>query len=598
MPLRNDLLNPISADKPAGENLRYAPVYDKIKEARREDDDAPQGEWKRERKVADWPLTIKLITDSLATKSKDLQMTAWLAEAMLVKEGVAGLREVLELIRGYLENFWEGLYPELEDGDTEYRAAPLQWVGDRLEMQLKRSGLTRSGLSWFQYKESRVVGSEEAADTDEKMAARAEAIAEGKVTQEQFDKSFEETPKKFYVTLQETFDATLESVSTLGERCDEKFGDLSPSFGVLTRALEEVRQTVYILLQTKREKEPDEPVAEPAVEEVADETEADASGAAAAPARERRGGGLSAEPADRDDAISRVVVAAQFLRQQDPYSPAPFLMLRGLRWGELRAGGSTIDPLMLAAPPSEYRQNLKRLGLESNWMELLETAETVMGMECGRGWLDLQRYVSRACHELGGYYDAIRGSVISGVRALLADYPQLPELTMMDDTATANAETHAWLKENVLAGATGEAHATSSYQQEIAHDPGTPALPDAFELAMQAARSGHAQEGIEMLMREMVQERCGRARFHRKVQLTQLCVSTGHDDIAFPILQELAAEIERRRLEDWESADLVAQPLALLYRCLVKTDGSADERQKLYAWICRLDPVQAMNMAR
>ena len=65
MPLRNDLLNPISADKPAGDSLRYAAVFDKIKEARREDDDAPQGEWKRERKVADWPLTIKLISDCL-----------------------------------------------------------------------------------------------------------------------------------------------------------------------------------------------------------------------------------------------------------------------------------------------------------------------------------------------------------------------------------------------------------------------------------------------------------------------------------------------------------------------------------------------------
>ena len=100
MPLRNDLLNPISADKPAGENLRYAPVYDKIKEARREDDDAPQGDWKRERKVADWPLVIKLISESLATKTKDLQLAAWLAEAMLRREGVAGLREVLELTSG------------------------------------------------------------------------------------------------------------------------------------------------------------------------------------------------------------------------------------------------------------------------------------------------------------------------------------------------------------------------------------------------------------------------------------------------------------------------------------------------------------------
>jgi type VI secretion system protein ImpA len=604
MPLRADLLNPISAEKPAGENLRYAPVYDKIKEARREDDDAPQGDWTRERKVADWPLTIRLASEALATKTKDLQLAAWLAEAMLNREGIAGLREVLELIRVYLENFWDGLYPELDDGDAEYRAAPLQWIGDRLEKPLKRVSLTRGGLNWFQYKESRAIGTEETADTDEKQRARADAIAEGKIPQETFDKDCEGTPKKFYVDLLATFDGTLETLSALGELSHAKFGDVSPSFGSLQRVLDEVRQTVYILLQAKREKEPDEPVAaapEPEHEpEAAVEEVVEASGAAAAPARARRpAAALSAEPVDRDDAIARVVVAAKFLRQHDPYNPAPYLMLRGLRWGELRAGGSIIEPTLLAAPPSEARQNLKRLGLESSWTELLEAAETVMGMECGRGWLDLQRYAGRACYELGTYYDPIRSAVISGVRALLTDYPHLPELTMMDDTPTANAETLAWLKENVLtAAALPTDYTPPPYQphNEAGAASDAPGPPDAFELAMQAARSGRAQDGIEMMMREMLQERSGRARFQRKVQLTQLCVSTGHESIAFPILQELAAEIDRRKLEDWECADLLAQPLALLYRCLSKNGENPDERQKLYSWICRLDPVQAMRM--
>jgi len=42
---------------------------------------------------------------------------------------------------------------------------------------------------------------------------------------------------------------------------------------------------------------------------------------------------------------------------------------------------------------------------------------------------------------------------------------------------------------------------------------------------------------------------------------------------------------------------VLAQPLALLYRCLAKTGGSAEEKQKLYSWICRLDPLQAMKVA-
>jgi len=43
MPLRDDLLNPIPGPNPSGESLRYAPVFDQIKEARREEEEISQG---------------------------------------------------------------------------------------------------------------------------------------------------------------------------------------------------------------------------------------------------------------------------------------------------------------------------------------------------------------------------------------------------------------------------------------------------------------------------------------------------------------------------------------------------------------------------
>jgi type VI secretion system protein ImpA len=609
MPLRDDLLNPIPGGNPAGENLRYAPVFDKIKEARRQEDDAPQGDWTYERKVADWPLAVKLISETLATKSKDLQLVAWLSEAMLIREGVSGLREVLDLTRGLLESFWDGLYPELEDGDAEFRATPLQWIGDRLEIPLKQTRLTKKGLNWYQYKESRSLGTEESADSDSKREARNKAIAEGKLTQEEFDADLDATPKQFYVDLLAAYDQTLESLAALSTVCDEKFGDVAPSYTRLKGLLEEIRQTVKTLLQKKREKEPDEPAedavaeADSVAEEPVYEAQSVGGGAAAAPARAKvKAGALALEPVDRDDAIARVVGAAKFLRAQDAYTPAPYLLLRGLRWGELRAAGSTIDQTMLSAPPTEIRQNLKKLALEGNWTDVLEAGETAMGMECGRGWLDLQRYVARACFELGSYYEPIRQGLITGLRGLLADFPDLPQMTLMDDTPTANNETQAWLKEEVLppppvAAAPAAEPAPPVWQPPAAAGQAADAPPDTFELAMAEARAGRLPSGIEMLNREITQERSGRGRFQRRAQLAQLCAVTGHTPIAFPILQELAAEIERRRLEDWESAEMLSQPLALLYKCLDK-NASAEERQKLYSWICRLDPMQALSVSK
>src|SRR5690349_10419800 len=103
MPLRDDLLTPIAGDVPSGANLRYDPVFDKLKEARREEDDAPQGDWQRERKVADYKLVVKLASETLASRTKDLQLAAWLTEALLHQEGFSGLRQGLDLLRGLIE---------------------------------------------------------------------------------------------------------------------------------------------------------------------------------------------------------------------------------------------------------------------------------------------------------------------------------------------------------------------------------------------------------------------------------------------------------------------------------------------------------------
>jgi type VI secretion system protein ImpA len=608
MPFRDDLLNPIPGDNPSGANLRYAPVYDKIKEARREDDDAPQGEWAHERKVADWKQVIKLAGEALATKSKDIQLAAWLTEAMLRTEGFAGLLAGLKLCQGLIEKFWDTLYPEIEDGDAEFRAAPLEWMGsaagDRqtkaitLDRELRMVALTRNGHDWFQFKQSRLVGYEgDVADNETKRQAREQAVADGKITAEEFDAGFSATPKAFYVEGKQNLDDCLAAIASLSEVCEPKFGDAAPGFGGLRSSLEEVRSTVNSLLQKKRELEPDEVPA--AAEDASDAggAEPDSSGEGTATARARKT--VSAEPADKDDAFARVAMVAKYLRREDPYSPAPYLMLRGLRWGELRSGGDSPSLELLAPPPTQVRQELKRLSIESNWADLIEAAENAMAMPCGRAWLDLQRYAVKALDEYG--YPIIASAIRSELRSLLADVQQLPQWTLADDTPTANGETQAWLKDVMT-----PPQALNGFQAMPAMDDAKPGSgtqgentpPDPFKVAMDAARTGDVQQAIEILSREIAHERSGRARFHRKIQLAQICMSTGHEAIAYPILNEMSDEIEHRKLEDWEASEVVAHPLALLFRCMNQLDGDAESKRKLYARICRLDPVQALACAK
>ncbi len=594
MPIPGNLLDPIPGANPCGENLYYSPAYDKIKEARREEEEISQGEWRHEVKKADFVQVIKLAGDLLSKKSKDLQLAAWLAEALLKEEGIDSFADGLDLMRGLIENFWDNLYPELEDGDAELRVTPLEWVGARLGDSVRKIPLTRSGLDWFAYKASRTVPTEAEAEASEvKAESRQTAVNEGKLTPEDFDGAANATPSDSFTELQAGLRRTLESIESLGQVCDEKFGDVAPNFGPLRTAVEEVNQTVRILLAGRA------PASE-AVEEQEPEAAGPSETTAAEPraARAPAGKALAAEPADQEDAFQRVASVARYLRKESQYSPMAYLLLRGLRWGELRAGGADLDLSLLEAPPTDIRQQLRKKAMDGLWEEVLETAETAMALPCGRGWLDLQRYVVRACENLGSWYDPIAIAVRSGVRALLQDYPQLRTATMMDDTPAANPETLAWLDELGSAAPAAEPQAYAPPAAAAAAPEQPAQVMDAYDLAMEAMRSRRPQEAIEILSQEIAQVRSGRLRFQRKVQLAQVCMASGYEAIAMPILEEIGKEIGQRNLEEWEAPDMLAHPLVLLFRCMSKLDANPEERQRIYARICRLDPLQALSCSK
>lgn len=605
MPLRDDLLTPIPGDNPSGAYLYYDPIYDKIKEARREDDDlGPTGVWQRERKVADWNQVIKLAGEALATKTKDLQIAAWLTEAYFNKEGFGALRDSLVMLRGLMDAFWDTLYPELEDGDAEFRATPLSWLGN-FDLQIRMAPITKGGYSAVDYKVSRALGYKADAESDStKLEEFNEKLKEGKISADDFDADLDKTPKKYYVQLVADMEGCVEEIHTLQRYCEEKFGDDAPGWTNLRTSIEETLNTVNILLNKKREKEPDEPVAAPAEEEeqaAYDDSPAVSSEGEAPPVKSsKKSGALSAEPQSPEDAVSRILVAAKYLREQDSYSPAPYLLLAGFRFGELRAGGDSINAYLLEAPDTELRQNLKKASLESDWNAVLNIAETAAGLSCGRGWLDLHRYGAKACAELGYSYDGLRKGIVATVRGVLADYPDLPKMTLMDDTPTANAETQEWIAADVLPASEPEPIASSYAPQPGSSDgeSGEQAPPDAWDLAQQALRGGRVREAIELIDREAKMERSGRGRFLRKTQLARIFIDSGNEMMALPVLEQLASEIENRKLEDWEPSESIANPLALYYRCLARQDQSSDEAKKLYAKLCRLDPVAAMTVLR
>ena len=600
--LRDDLLTPIPGDNPSGANLYYSPIFEKIKEARLEDDDSgPLGEY-RVRKKADFAAVIKLAGDTLANQTKDLQLAAWLGEAHVRRDGLAALAECLDLFLNLQEEFWDTLYPPIEDGSPEFRATHQGWFAARCDHLLRRLPLTSSKLDWLKYHESRDVGYEEdAGSSDEKKLARQAKVDDGKITAEEFDKALADTPKKFYEELSAAIDAALDSAGKLDSFCDQKYGSASPNFSRLRGVLEELKQVVHVLLARKREAEPDEIAFQAQVGDEATTGTSSAIGAMQtstppSPTRSTRPTSIG-EPRNVEDAFAIIGMMADYLGKQDPASAVSYLLRRALRWGEVRSQGESPDPACFTAPSTELRQQLKRLYSESNWEELLSAAERAAAAQCGRAWLDLQRYSWHACDQL--YHAQAAQAICSETRGLLGDYPNFPHWTLTDDTPTANGDTKSWIQDRVLPPRPeDQKDIASAAMPAIRPDLHAPenGRAERFEAAMKLAASGKISEAVESLSRESL--RSGRERFQRQIELSRLYFASGHFTIAVPMLQNMVSEIEKRGLFDWEDPSLVAQPLILLVQCMDRTKRDPAERARVYDLLCRLEPVYALQLEK
>jgi len=127
-----DLLNPISPQEPSGESLFYSEIYAKIKEFARADDTLPKGVWLHQEKISDWRKVFEVCIHALTKKSKDLQIAAWMTQALMHIHGLHGLYEGLETIQKLCTHFWATLHPQIEEDDEGFRCSPLVWLNEKV----------------------------------------------------------------------------------------------------------------------------------------------------------------------------------------------------------------------------------------------------------------------------------------------------------------------------------------------------------------------------------------------------------------------------------------------------------------------------------
>src|SRR5262245_29803767 len=263
----DNLMDPISENNPVGEELRYVPVepkrgiswHDEIREAAREN------LYEQTPKYSDWPKVVELTTKALTKLSKDWQIAAWLAEALVKHDRfdrLAGLRDGTKLMRGLMEQYWDNLYPAIdpEDSDGPYvgRANIIAALGDSLSIAVKKIPLTNNqlGLSYnfLQWQESKKFGVPD--DQNEHTEKTAELIEqakeEGKITSKDWSNAEKATPYEHFLNRLNLINECQEELKIFDEAMDERFQRHAPGLGNLSRSLGDIHDLIVEIEAKKR----------------------------------------------------------------------------------------------------------------------------------------------------------------------------------------------------------------------------------------------------------------------------------------------------------------------------------------------------------
>ena len=340
------LLQPISEENPSGENLQYSGLYDEIREARRADLDLAQGQWQRELKTADYRKVLDLAIPALTTQTKDLQITAWLSEALTKQHGFVGLRDSLQLMSGLQQNFWETCFPEVDEGDQEGRANAIEWMDKQAADAAMGVALTGgAALSYTAWEESKRfdipenIDTLDTADQEKYTQLRTQAEQERRTTGDIWRKAKSQTRRAFYETLSLTLEECWESFQTLDRTIEEKFDrNQAPGMNNLKKALDDIRTGVKRLLEEKRREEPDP---SDLAEGAGGADGAEGAGGNGAAYAAGGGAGFSSGGAvrSRQEALRRLSEVAEFFRQTEPHSPVSYLVQRAVKWGTMPLDG-------------------------------------------------------------------------------------------------------------------------------------------------------------------------------------------------------------------------------------------------------------------
>lgn len=303
------LLQPLRPEQPCGENLEYDPAFLALEQALAGKPEVQYGDTLVEAQPPDWKLVRDLSLQLLA-RSLDLRVAIALTRAATQFDGLAGYVQGLDLLKGLLEQWWDGVHPRLDpdDGnDPTVRVNTIAALADAASSLRELRGVvliaTRAHGTIALGEVELVCGAARNADPDETRSA----VVDGACM------DIELEPLRRLAGLLEAAHGSVLGIDAL---LAQRLGiSCAPDLSPLAKTLQRVRDYIGERLARRD-------VASPA-----------AAPAAGVPDAEARPAGIAAAGgiAGREDVVRMLEQINAYYARHEPSSPVPLLLSRAQR---------------------------------------------------------------------------------------------------------------------------------------------------------------------------------------------------------------------------------------------------------------------------
>ena len=327
------LLAPIPGEAPQGTDIREDfsanSPYNRLRDARSEARDAERGQDAGDQDARDpaplWRTVRELALKTLTETTKDLEVAAWLTEALLRGHGLAGLAAGAKLMAGLAEQYWDGLFPLPDDYGMETRVAPVTGLNGRdgngsLIQPLYKLTLFNqmdgTPVAYYQYQQSEQLNTVDA-------ERRQQRIDAGAVPFDVIEREARAAGARVFGPLLAEARAARDAWQAMADAMDERAGADGPSTSA-------VRDLLSGIADVAARYAPAEAV----------EADGTAPGDTAAAGTSGAGAfaGVAASPgqvASREDALRALGAIAEFFRRTEPHSPLSYTLDEAVRRGRM-----------------------------------------------------------------------------------------------------------------------------------------------------------------------------------------------------------------------------------------------------------------------